>query len=426
LLALLLVAAIAGGFDRAVSPDGAESAGTAARPSEALETIAAIQVHGNTLTTDDEVKRLAGVDVGAPFEASTIDAVSERLRATRRFQKVDVLRRFASIEDPTQILLVILVDEGAVRIERTGDPERPTRVVKTRARTLMFLPVLNIEDGYGVTYGARFAFPDPLGKGSRIGFPATWGGDKRAAVELEKTFTAAAIDRVSAGASVSRRTNPFFDEDDDRQRAWARAERRFARWLRGGASAGFQRVTFLGDTTTFGHGGADLTFDTRVDPVLPRNAVFARAGWEHIAGANRIDLDGRAYVGLLGQSILSIRGFRTDSDRPLQPFLKALAGGMSTVRGYSAGTEAGDTLVAASAELLVPLTSPLSFGRIGVSAFVDAGTAYDDGQRLKDQDWMRGAGGSVWFSAAVFRLDVAVAHGRGSSTRVHVGANVRF
>ena len=34
----------------------------------------------------------------------------------------------------------------------------------------------------------------------------------------------------------------------------------------------------------------------------------------------------------------------------------------------------------------------------------------------------QGYGGGVWFSAAFLKLNIAVAHGRGSSTRMHVGA----
>jgi hemolysin activation/secretion protein len=99
---------------------------------------------------------------------------------------------------------------------------------------------------------------------------------------------------------------------------------------------------------------------------------------------------------------------------------------MSNLRGFKTGTRAADTLVAASAELVVPLSSPISVGRIGVSAFIDAGTAYDDGQRLSNQEWMRGIGGSMWFTAAFFRMNIAIAHGHESSTRVHVGATVGF
>lgn len=390
------------------------------------ETIAAIQVHGNTLSTDDEIRRVAGVEVGAALEPGTIDEIAARLRAAKRFERVEVLKRFASISDPSQILLVIIVDEGPVRIERTGDPDHGARVVRSRRTKLMFLPVLNAEDGYGVTFGARFAWPEPLGNQSRVAFPVTWGGDKRVAAELDKTLERAPLDRVTAGVSLSRRTNPFYEQDDDRVRMWARGERQIAPHIRAGGTVGWQRVAFLDATGRFAHAGADVTFDTRLDPVLPRNAVFARAAWEHIAGVNRTDLDARGYIGLFGQTVAAVRATRSDADGSLPPFLKPLLGGMANLRGFKAGTAAADTLVAGSAELIVPLTSPLSFGRIGVTGFFDTGTAYDKGQRLADQEWKQGLGGSVWFSAAFVRLNVAVAHGRGSSTRVHVGANVSF
>src|SRR5262245_21304345 len=74
-------------------------------------TVTAIQIHGNVLTPDDDVRRLAGVAAGMPFDASTIDAVTARLRAAKRFKSVQVLKRFASIADPSQIVLVVIVDE---------------------------------------------------------------------------------------------------------------------------------------------------------------------------------------------------------------------------------------------------------------------------------------------------------------------------
>jgi hypothetical protein len=57
---------------------------------------------------------------------------------------------------------------------------------------------------------------------------------------------------------------------------------------------------------------------------------------------------------------------------------------------------------------------------------VDRGTVYDKGERLSDQSLEEGYGAGVWFAAAFLRLNVAVAHGRGASTRVHVGGNVTF
>jgi outer membrane protein assembly factor BamA len=402
-------------------------AGQTASSPQPRETIVAIQIHGNTATSDTEIKRIAAVDVGTPMEPTTIAAVTARLRAAKRFESVQVLKRYASIADLTQILLVIVVDEGPVKIEMTGDVSQPTRVVRERRIGPMVMPVLTAEDGYGLTYGARLAWPGVAGKQSRIGVPLTWGGDKRAGVELDKTFTHAPIDRIIGGASISRRTNPFYDEDDDRLRVLVRGERAAGRWVRAGAIAGWQRVSFFDRTDRFGHVGADLTLDTRLDPFLPRNAVYARAAWEHIAGAERIDLDARGYVGVVGQTVLAVRGARSDANQTLPPYLKPLLGGMNNLRGFRAGTAAGDTLVTTSAELFVPLTPAIvSVGKTGLSAFIDAGTAYDKGQRLSDQEWKRGIGGSVWFSAAFLRLTIAVAHGRGSSTRVHVGGSLSF
>lgn len=397
----------------------------------ARETIVAIQVHGNTLTADAEIRRLAGVQVGDLFEDKTVETAAQRLRDAKKFESVRVLKRYASIGDASQILLVIIVDEGPVHVEEAGDPDAPARVVKSRPFNLMFVPIFGVEDGYGATYGARFAVPNPAGANSRLGFPLTWGGNKRAAAEFDKTFATGPLDRAAAGLAVSRRTNPYYDAEDERFAAWIRGERQAMKWVRVGATLGSQRVTFPSQdgtraTDTFGHGGVDVVFDTRIDPTLPRNAVYTRVGWEHIGHANRTDLDARGYIGLVGQTVAQLRFLRSDSDRPLAPYLKPLLGGMTNLRGFGTGAAAGDTLTAASAELVVPLTSPVSFGRLGVSAFVDTGTAYDDGQRLSDQTWKQGIGGSLWFSVAFFRLDIAVAHGKGASTHVHVGATVGF
>ncbi len=401
-----------------------------AQPGRAApETITAIQVHGNTITSDDEIRQIAGIGIGAIVEETTVADVAARLRASRRFQNVQVLKRFASIGDPSQVLLVIIVDDGPVRLERTGDPDHPVRVVRRAPLNLMVLPILALEDGYGLTYGVRLARPGLAGARSRVSFPLTWGGEKKAGIELDKPIARGPVHRISADASVSRRINPFYDEDDDRTRVRVRAEREIVGNLRAGAEAGWQRASLADAADRFGHTGADIVFDTRVDPMLPRNAVYARAALERLSvgsGLTRSDLEGRGYVGLVGQTILEVRVLRQDSDRPLPPYLKPLLGGLSNLRGFAAGTAAGDTLFATSAEIIVPLTSPLKVGKAGVSVFMDAGTAYDKGAGLSDQTLKRGYGGTLWMSAAFMRLDLVVAHGRGSSTRVHVGGGVTF
>src|SRR5262249_47281787 len=125
-------------------------------------------------------------------------------------------------------------------------------------------------------------------------------------------------------------------------------------------------------------------------------------------------------------NVLVVRALRSDADAPLPKYLKPLFGGIGTVRGFKAGMSVGDTIVAGTVEVLVPLTTSISFARLGVSGFVDAGAAYDKGQRLRDQPIARGIGGSVWATAAFLRFSIAVAHGVGGSTRVHVGGTVSF
>jgi surface antigen-like variable number repeat protein len=224
------------------APSLASGIGRDAQAAAAPEDVVAdIRVHGNVATSDEEIRQLAGIRVGAAVGPDTVAEVAARLRATKRFERVEVLKRFASIADPTQIVLVIIVDEGAVSIERTGDPAKPTRVVKRRGPHLMFLPVLTAEDGYGLIYGAQLGLPNPIGKDSRLSFPLTWGGDKRAAAELERDFDSA-LTRVSAGVSINRRTHPYFDRDEDRDRLYGRIEREIVRPLRVGATAGWQHV----------------------------------------------------------------------------------------------------------------------------------------------------------------------------------------
>jgi outer membrane protein assembly factor BamA len=335
-----------------------------------------------------------------------------------------------------------------VKIVMTGDPDAPTRVVRKTFQIPLILPILGYEDGYGLTYGARFTFADPrwMGKRSRITFPMSWGGTKQAGANIEKRIEGGVIDRITAGASISRQKNLVYDANDDRARLFVRGEHEFTRILRLGATGGWQRAVFEGAADQFAQVSGDVVLDTRVDPILARNAVYARAEWEHLSfgngplaqpadpnqyagyqgSVNRTAFDTRGYLGIFGQAVLEGRIQRQDSDRPLPPYLRPELGGLSTLRGFRTDSFVGDTMVATSAEIVLPLTSPLKIGKFGVSAFVDRGVIYNKGESLSDQTWQEGAGGSVWFAAAFLRLNIAVAHGRGASTRVHVGGNVTF
>ena len=83
-------------------------------------------------------------------------------------------------------------------------------------------------------------------------------------------------------------------------------------------------------------------------------------------------------------------------------------------------------MAAASAEVRVPLSSPLSFGRIGVKGFIDTGTVWPSGARLADQKFDHGIGGGVYAGIAAFMIDVDVAWPESGGPRAHVGLGVTF
>jgi hypothetical protein len=408
------------------------------------ERVSEISVHGNLLTPDAEVVRLAEVSVGMAFSEGLPEAVAGRLRATKRFQKVEVLKRFASITDPSQVMLVIVVDEGPVEI-KPAENGQEARAVRKRGGRVMFLPILDYEEGYGLSYGARFTVPDAIGK-ARLSFPLTWGGQKRAAAEIERQLSGPVLTRVQAGGGISERENPYFEIDDTRAGGWGRVERAFGHYLRAGGSAGLEHISFGEGNDRMTRAGGDLVFDTRLDPFLARDAVYARAAFDRLwfrnplpeadrnpaappsafDAANRTEFDVRGYIGLPAQMSVVVRGQREDSSRPLPRYLMPILGGTANLRGFPADTAVGDTLVGTSVELRLPLSSPLSIGKVGVNGFFDAATVYPKEERLADQDFRRGFGGGVWFSAAVIRLNLSVAHGVGASTRVHLAAAFAF
>jgi hypothetical protein len=146
----------------------------------------------------------------------------------------------------------------------------------------MWLPILSHADGYGFTYGARVSFVGTLGTRSRLLVPLTWGGERRAALELERTLDGP-VSILRGTLSANRRVNQHFELPDLRLGARVDAERIVTDWLRVGAGARVERVEF-GPAYNARHtaGGVHATFDTRIDPSFPRNAIHARLGWERI------------------------------------------------------------------------------------------------------------------------------------------------
>ncbi len=401
------------------------------------EVVAAIQVHGNTLTPSDEIVRASGIAVGDRVSDKVLSDAEARLRSAIRFDSVDVLKRFASISDPTQVLILIQVDEGPVRVDvadietpgptAAGSPVSRTRVVRRSRVSMMFVPILDAEDGYGFTYGAQFAFAGHRSTHRRVIVPASWGGDKRLAAEYQQEFSPRSAPRLRAGALLQRRTHPFFDEHADRKRVWGRTEWRILRDLHAGAELAWQSSSLAGQNVDAKSVAADVIVDTRVDPSMPHNAIFVSATVERLhfsasSTAVRTEVDANGYIGVYRGTVLALRAVREDFSRPAPAFYKSMLGGSRNLRGFRAGYAVGDTLVAGSAELRIPTTSPLRMARFGISVFADAGTTYGAGERFDDRKLKKGVGAGDWATAPLFRFSIEVARGIGSGVRAHIGA----
>lgn len=402
----------------------------------ASERLTEVVVHGNHTTPDADVIALAGLTIGAPLATDAMVMATKRLEKTDRFEAVDIRKRYRSIERLDEVVLVILIDERPHPMDLPRPPVlKPFRKLRDG---LMFLPVLSFADGYGLSYGAQFTFADVLGKRSRIGVPLTWGAERRAAVEVDRRFSRGLVSRIEGGAGIARREHPFFEVPDRRSEIWARAEKALPLALRVGGGVRWSDVAFGGSSTPaldaddrLTAAGVDLALDTRVDPTFPRNAVHARASWEHLdfetaPSRRRTMLDGRGYLGLFGSSVLAVRAMHGRADGPLPPYEQWLLGGPSSVRGFRTASFVGDRVASASIELRVPISSPLRVGRTGVAVFVDRGAVWSHDQRLADADWKQGYGAGVFAIATVFQFRLDVAHGQGRGTRAHVSAGLSF
>ena len=403
------------------APDGADARQTPG----GSDTVVEVRIHGNYATPDADILAIAGLTLGQPIDAAGVAGVEARLRQSGRFEDVEIRKRFRSMDSTTEVVLVIIVREHPMA------DEGPPTPLKRVAGSMQVLPVLDYEDGYGFTYGGRVTFANALGRASRISVPLTWGGVKRAAVELDKTLAAGPISRIEGGASISSVTNPAYDLHDDREQVWLGVRRSLTGAISTGVRATYAGVSFGDLEDRLGSFSADVTLDTRTDPVFPRNAVFARAAWEGLdpresGYVNRGRFDLRGFVGLVGQSVLSLHWQYGVSSAALPRYEKLLLGGGSSLRGYRAGSFAGDNLMAATAELRVPLTSPLGVTRAGISLFADVGAAYDHGAHLADTRFRVGGGGGVFLLASIFKLSLDLGFREGGGTRLHFSTGLQF
>ncbi len=275
------------------------------------EIIQEIRVHGNTVLTDAEVLALAGVAVGSAVAPGMEEAIARRLRDSGRFETVDVRKRYRSLDDPDDVALLLVVHERpGVVSAAAGGSGVPSTWGRLKA-ALMFFPMVGYEDGYGLTYGARTSAVDLLGAGERISVPLTWGGTRRAAMEIDRTFVSGPLTRVSSGVETWSRDNPRYDAAEHRVQVNGRIERLFARLFRTGLDASRGHVAFGQLRDELWTVGANAAIDTRGDPAFPANAVLVAGGWSalHLGNRriNRYTADARGYLRVFRQNVLAGR-----------------------------------------------------------------------------------------------------------------------
>jgi hypothetical protein len=414
-------------------PDRAASGPFVPERDPQAEVISEIRVHGNAYVRDDEVIKLAGVSLGQPLPPQGLRDIEQRLKASGHFDTVEIRKRYRSLESSTDVALILLVHERPGFTSETID-ERPSLFGWARLKSrLMFLPILDYDDGYGFTYGGRVSTIGLLGARERLSVPLTWGGTRRAALEFERTFSSGPLSRIESTFGISQRENPHFELDDQRVEWTARAEKSFAGLVRTGVDTSQSTVEFGALDDRLWTVGANVALDTRGDPAFPRNAVMLGAGWTglHVRrlgeAINQYTYDTRGYLGLVRQAVLAGRVQYSTADRALPDYERLLLGGAANLRGFRTGTFDGDRMLATSAELRVPITSVLSGAKLGLTAFMDAGKAFNVGQPIKDAVWHRGVGGGIFLIATIVKINLDVAHGlKDGDTRVHLSSGFSF
>lgn len=399
-------------------------------------TVVEVRVHGNHTTPEADILALAAIPIGTSIADTDIMRAGERLRTSSHFADVEVRVRSRSIDDPAQVAVVIIVRERSgvtpdLQIDKAPSPLRRLR------GSAMFLPILDYEDGYGLTYGARVSFMRPLGARSRVSLPASWGGTRRVAVEVDKAFgTGSRVSSVLASAALAQREHPYYGMDERRVDVLATVRTR-ARAASVAAVGGWSDVSFGVLDERYTTLGIEADLDTRNDPTFPRNAIYLRGRVRWLtfdADAASVDADRRVrrsdvvaqgFVRFIGSSVIGVSARYETADAPLPPYLKSMLGGTGSVRGFETGYEVGDTLWASSIELRVPLSSATRLGRIGLRAFVDAGDIADDDGVFTPPTRV-GVGGGVFTQASLLQLGADVAYGLDRGWRLHVSSGVRF
>lgn len=405
----------------------------ASQSPSAASVIAEIRVQGNATITDEAVIALAGVSVGTPLTSDTIAQVTKRLRDSGRFDVVDVRKRYRTLE-MDQVALLIVVHERP----GTSPSGQPPSTLRRMKNHLMFFPIVNYDEGYGWTYGMQTSIVGVLGRREQFSVPLSWGATRQAAIDVVKPFTTGPLSRISGSFGISQTENPHFLADDRRTAFDIRAERRLFGHLTFGADAGRDQVRFAPEDQPaipvvhdrFWISGADATFDTRIDPAFPVDAVLASARVERLSAGlraqpvERYRFSAAGYKRVFREVVFAAHTEYDSASGPLPSYEEWLLGG-SSLRGTRAGTFAGDQRLLWGGEFRVPFSSPLSdLGRTGFNVFLDGGSVAPFGESIAHAATERGAGAGFFIIATVVRLNFEVAHSldnRGTRFRFGMG-----
>jgi hypothetical protein len=333
-----------------------------------------------------------------------------------------------------EVAIVLLVHEKP-GVTTTGQPPSTMRKVRNH---LMFFPIVYYDDGYGWTYGGRTTVVNVAGRGTHFSVPLTWGADKHAAFEADRTFNSGLFTRATGTFGILQQENPYYNVADQRVTGKGRLERRLFDRITLGGEIGRSNVEFgtINDhiwTTT-----ADATLDTRRDPKYPSDAVLTGISWTrlHAIGVtsfsangdtvDKVTYDARGFKRLFGQNVLAVRAQYDTASGPLPPYEQPLIEGF-VVRSAPTGLLAGDKRLIWSGEVRVPISSPLNAGKLGFDVFYDGGTVAPFNQSVTKQKPQSGAGAGAWLIFTVIQLNLDVAHSfNGTGTRVHFGTGFSF
>lgn len=357
-----------------------------ARPSAGEEIIRTgpMRVYGNENIKSYILLREFSLRSGDPFDYAAVQAGKQRLFDVPGVDYADVRMHYVADDSSFGVSVVVterntLGGKAWLVRGRENDVSVGGAVYERNLRGRSERLELFAQGIGGALFGLSWENPW-LGSGARI------GAGLRAAYEQYRyvyddvgiTFEGAKLKRMGAKASV------FYS---------------FSKRMRTTVTVGFEHIESSTDSVTTNAGGDDVATialavsrDGRDSERFPWSGAYTLASVRGIdpGGSSIFEgiVDARAFVSAFDRAVFGAHAraaYRDGSDIPL--YRRDHIGGTGTVRGYDFGEQGGVSSVVAGFEyrLAVNFTRqrPLEDVLLGVAvhAFVDAGAAYENGER---------------------------------------------